>query len=463
MLLFRALENGTPIIAVAINYRLGIFGFGASSDMITIQGCSANPKGVNFGLRDQKVALAWVKRNIGAFGGDGEHITIMGHSAGGISCHAHVVEAESGTEAPLFAKAVLLSGALGGLNFRSLTKADECWADLCRHWLIDDREPSKRLQALKSIPPKELLDSTAALKWRLTVLVIDELTIRQGDENSDVYVNLGSLKLHDEVKQPDTNLSVLIGATASDFSGFVRIANWDYAKLHAAFTFCYPDPTAAEKILRAYNIQATPEEGYFEGAAQFISDVTTVYPVHRAGDNLKRHRSQLATFRGIDLTKLGIQTYHFEFGIPFIGPNHGVAHHGVDLIYMFDAFHDALIGVDKGLRTGYAEPGEEAPEQIQSLGVNGEQHARSNIELSRDLQHDLIQFMVEDVQALEQGMAADQIRAYGHQRIARTESWSTSQSWISRRERYDLLEKNLECSVTVAKMLVGDVLGQQLL
>ncbi len=70
------------IVVVSINYRLGVFGWLAHSEL-----SSESPKGVsgNYGLLDQIEALRWVQRNIEAFGGDSANVTIAGESAGGLS------------------------------------------------------------------------------------------------------------------------------------------------------------------------------------------------------------------------------------------------------------------------------------------------------------------------------------------------------------------------------------------
>ena len=67
------------IIVVSINYRLAVMGFMAHPEIT-----KENPDApANFGLMDQQAGLHWVYRNIAAFGGDPEKITIAGQSAGG--------------------------------------------------------------------------------------------------------------------------------------------------------------------------------------------------------------------------------------------------------------------------------------------------------------------------------------------------------------------------------------------
>lgn len=88
----QSVENGDPIIHVAMNYRLGFFGF-ANSDSLKEEGS------MNAGLRDQRAAIEWVRTNIAAFGGDPERITIAGQSSGGLAIGMQIMA--YGGEKPL--------------------------------------------------------------------------------------------------------------------------------------------------------------------------------------------------------------------------------------------------------------------------------------------------------------------------------------------------------------------------
>jgi para-nitrobenzyl esterase len=96
------------IVAVTVNYRLGIFGFLAHPDLTKE---SPHHASGNYGLLDQHAALEWVQQNIAAFGGDPARVTIAGESAGSISVCAQMA---SPLSKGLFAGAIGESGGLTG-------------------------------------------------------------------------------------------------------------------------------------------------------------------------------------------------------------------------------------------------------------------------------------------------------------------------------------------------------------
>ncbi|WP_077145490.1 carboxylesterase/lipase family protein [Sphingopyxis sp. KK2] len=84
------------VVCVAINYRLGIDGF------LPVPGVPTN-----LGLRDMLFALAWVQRNIAAFGGDPANVTVFGESAGAMAIASLVT---SPAAKGLFRRAIVESG-----------------------------------------------------------------------------------------------------------------------------------------------------------------------------------------------------------------------------------------------------------------------------------------------------------------------------------------------------------------
>jgi para-nitrobenzyl esterase len=92
------------VVLVAANYRVGRFGFFAFPALSRER--PDETKG-NYAYMDQIAALQWVKRNIAAFGGDPDNVTIFGFSAGGVSVHSLLA---SPMARGLFHKAIAESG-----------------------------------------------------------------------------------------------------------------------------------------------------------------------------------------------------------------------------------------------------------------------------------------------------------------------------------------------------------------
>jgi para-nitrobenzyl esterase len=104
-----AVYDGSPfardgVLFVSFNYRLGRFGFFAHPALTAEQ---AGGPLANYAIMDQIAALKWVRRNIAAFGGDPNNVTICGESAGGMSVHILMTSPES---RGLFEKAIVQSG-----------------------------------------------------------------------------------------------------------------------------------------------------------------------------------------------------------------------------------------------------------------------------------------------------------------------------------------------------------------
>ena len=107
------------VIVVTINYRLGSFGFLAHPELSAE---SSNNSSGHYAMMDMVAAIKWVNRNIQAFGGNSENITIFGESAGSASVASLIA---SPLTENLFQRAILQSGAWMGLSIDSLPTLNE--------------------------------------------------------------------------------------------------------------------------------------------------------------------------------------------------------------------------------------------------------------------------------------------------------------------------------------------------
>lgn len=114
-------------IVVGINYRLGALGWLAQEE-----------GDANLGLLDIELALQWVSRNIGCFGGDAGRMTAMGQSAGAENL-ASLLHRN-----PVFQRVILQSAPLGR-PLRSLEQAYRVRDWVYEAWGVTSKEEAKRL------------------------------------------------------------------------------------------------------------------------------------------------------------------------------------------------------------------------------------------------------------------------------------------------------------------------------
>jgi len=147
------------VVVVTVNYRLTAFGFLAHPQLTKEQPDAPS----NFGHLDQQAGTRWVKRNIAAFGGDPDNITIGGQSAGGGSVCAQLTSPQN---EGLFQKAVIISGIMGGVfpsrmgRHPSFAEAEEIGVKFFEHLGV------KTLEEARALPAEFVRDKTLDFPYR---------------------------------------------------------------------------------------------------------------------------------------------------------------------------------------------------------------------------------------------------------------------------------------------------------
>jgi carboxylesterase type B len=148
-------DMGQPIIAVAMNYRLNMYGF-LQTPQLLAEGSS------NAGLLDQRMALRWVQENIGAFGGDPDRVTVWGESAGAQSI-AYQLFSYEGRDDGLYRAAILESGGPTGAQVQNLAYYTSPVENLTRTvgcWDVTDE-----LSCLRELSQEELFAAQPSQVW----------------------------------------------------------------------------------------------------------------------------------------------------------------------------------------------------------------------------------------------------------------------------------------------------------
>lgn len=150
------------VILVTMNYRLGVFGFLATTDLANEAGGHAG----NYGLMDMVAALRWVRANIRAFGGDPGNVTIFGESAGSFAVNALMAAPEA---RGLFQKAIGESGAFFGSIIPMPSVAERAARD--QAWI--NSLGVKNLDELRKMPADKILEDARNAKRMYFSPVVD--------------------------------------------------------------------------------------------------------------------------------------------------------------------------------------------------------------------------------------------------------------------------------------------------
>jgi para-nitrobenzyl esterase len=241
-------QNG-DVVFVSMNYRTGLLGY---FDFSVIGG-PEYADSANNGLRDQMLALQWVKDNIAAFGGDPGNVTVFGESAGGSS-----VAALLGVDQPqqYFKRAIIMSGSPQHTADESLSIAK----------LIRDQTGITYPLIWKFIPTAGITYIQGQVSQAVGSPISDLLFAPTYGEN-----NIMKRSPLEAVSQGNTKgIDLMIGSMANELSYYSFYDTKDYHICDQTIKdnlFISIDPAKSSKVTELYNLyKQNPERvGYGEG------------------------------------------------------------------------------------------------------------------------------------------------------------------------------------------------------
>lgn len=239
--------------------------------------------------------------------------------------------------------------------------------------------------------------------------------------------------------------------------------SWEHVT--AIFDTACADANLRARLLQEYGLTPSTDKGALRhGLAALLTDIMFGVPANLARDTLRIENANTSVGAGATIGH--VQSFHVHTGNPFPGPSAGVAHHCVELIYLFDAFHSELAAADKGKARGYVNPGDEptvattaATSLASPVDSAGTTAKRTNVELSRTIQDVWLDFIVRDgwtpdrVAMPGQKLPADPVLVFGTDRGSTVESMADDAAWQRRRGRWRLLADNPDAVVSIHQAL----------
>lgn len=197
-----------------------------------------------------------------------------------------------------------------------------------------------------------------------------------------------------------------------------------------------PDHT---KILHAYDIRSgmTTDDLQHELYRLLTEVLFTIPAQHSFRGSSERHARRSVCLRN----------YVFETGNPFAGPFHNRANHCVDLIYLFDCFHDDLRRVDY-----------EEVEYMNNMSVRGNNRpSRTNAEMVDDLQTRFIDFVYCDAPEVDPELDMKNVETvlYGQDRRSRTIDTTVDSGLAEDQLRYKTVRQAWATAQAIASAVTG--------
>lgn len=286
------------VVVVGINYRLGSLGWLALPDLqIEAKDGSAG----NFGLLDMVAALRWVRRNVAAFGGSPENVTVFGQSAGGMAACTLMASPKA---QGLFHKAIVKSG--GCEYVRTLEQGFAWGEEWARLWGCSgsDLDCLRRLPLERLFAPEDR--SIGALLQRAPA---GEFGDGPWKPHLDA-VNLAKVPLEALRGGEAAGIPLMVGATAQEgwSERFIGPQNWEDFGRGVEEKLRRPGVAA-----RAVGLYRARYENPAEAWAYFQTDRILLCP----------------TFLGGAAQMRNVETYGYLFSwvspdLPILGSLHGI-------------------------------------------------------------------------------------------------------------------------------------------
>lgn len=233
------------VVVVSMNYRLGIFGFFALPELTAE---SPHHASGNYGLMDQTAALEWVKRNIAAFGGDPNNVTIFGESAGSISVSAQMA---SPLAQGLFQKAIGESG--GAFFLRGLTSSTREVQEQRDATFAQKAFGTSKLEDLRKLSADEILKG-ARTKMSSPVRFapdVDGYFLPQSVPQIFAEGKQAHIPLLAGWNKDEARGAVILAKTQPTVASFTKEADKEFGADAAEFLKVYPAGTDAEAVQSA--------------------------------------------------------------------------------------------------------------------------------------------------------------------------------------------------------------------